>query len=181
MKVDYSNGRFIITLPSKERVQERKSILSDLMLRFTKWIDSDTAVFEPSNEEDLLKSSKSLEICANIHGADISPNALKIFEECTKKRFEIEQERAMEETQRKARETALLKLKKGCGFCDSLKWDGKRYMCEEQNKPCRQSSAEFELNWELWKESGYREFNRCTPFPVKECRYLEAIKYVQKV
>lgn len=179
MRVDVLGRKIIVTVPDKSEGYKRSEAFAALReVHFHEWIDGNTVAIslDVHSEDSTISLVKRLETGARIYGAEISEEAQEIFDKYEElRRFKAEEKARAEEEKRK-RNLAISKVRHGCYLCESLKWDGKRWICEAHEKPCEQSMDEIELLFEEWKETGYTAFKRPTPFPVAECKYLEVLK-----
>ena len=131
-------------------------------------------VFALRDDEQAAKDLRLIKYLAQVHKVEITESALAVFEEYARKLDEIEKARKEAREKEHARNIAITRLKNGCGLCVHLKWINGKGFCDYAKRFCKIDSEETERLFEEWKLT--KRYVRATPFPVKECEYLEKIK-----
>ena len=176
MRVWNEGSKLFIEVPPKGD-KDRAPFFSELSdVLFAGWQNANTVVYD-TNTFSLRATAahvKRIVWATEKRGYDISEKARSLMQEIEQKREEeLEIERIIEE-QKRARKTAISKLKNGCGWCGLLSFDGEKYVCGANGKPCVTDNEEMERLFEEWKQT--KVYTRPTPFPNKECQYLEVLK-----
>ncbi|MBQ9728212.1 MAG: hypothetical protein IJV85_01305 [Clostridia bacterium] len=176
MKIECKGSQILIEIPPKE-TSERTAILSALSgVMFAGWSGADTIIYDTTLFSLGATAShlRMIELVAKGRGYDVSAEALGLMAKIKRKYAEEQEVERMIEQQRESRKTAISRLKNGCEFCGLLTWNGVRYVCGGNDKPCATDPEEVERNFEEWKLT--RVFKRLTPFPNNDCQYLEVLR-----
>lgn len=134
-------------------------------------------VFALRDDEQAANDLRLIKYLAQVHKVEITESADALFEEYARKLDEIVKAREEEREKKHARNIAITRLKNGCGLCEHIEWIGGKGFCKYANVFCRVDSEETERLFEEWKLT--KTYRRSTPFPVKQCKYLEDIKGVK--
>ena len=181
MKITATNNKIVINISALDRFQRKRFLSGIGMVMFEHWNSENEPVYnlelfsEDTNERALNAIIYSIpyELKGNI---EIDDRARKIFAEYEQKRTKREEQRKATENAIMAKKTAIMRVQSGCGWCPSLKLDenGRWYTCQATGERCKKNATEQEWLFEKWKETG--KFERSTPFPVKDCPYLEVLR-----
>lgn len=176
MKIERDGEKLIIKLPPQGDEKRRAFLYDTYEVLYQEWYDKNTPVFDTGcfGLGATAKYCSWIEKIARRHGFEITDEANALFEEIAKRQEQAEEEKLRREMKELARKKAVSLLHVGCGWCESLKWDGNRYICEKHDMPCVTSAEEVEWLFELWKET--KSFRRPTPFPHKNCEELEVLR-----
>ena len=176
MRIWKEGTALFIEVPEKG-TNDRTAFFSELSdVLFAGWQNANTVVYDTKTFSVSATASHVQKIvCATEkRGYDISEEARLLLREIEQKREEEREVERMIKEQKRARETAIFKLKRGCEYCGLLSFDGEKYVCGANGKPCVTDSEETERLFEEWKQT--KVYTRPTPFPNKDCRYLEVLK-----
>ena len=176
MRVWNEGSKLFIEVPPKGD-KDRAPFFSELSdVLFAGWQNANTVVYD-TNTFSLRATAahvKRIVWATEKRGYDISEKARSLMREIELKYEDEREVERMIEEQKKARKTAISKLKNGCGWCGLLSFDGEKYVCGANGKPCVTDNEEIERLFEEWKQP--KVYTRPTPFPNKECQYLEVLK-----
>ena len=176
MRIWCEGSKLFIEVPPKED-KDRTPFFSELSgVMFAGWQDSNTVIYDTQafSLSATAAHVKRITWAAEARGYDVSEKARLLMREIAQKREEEREIERMIEEQKSARKTAISKLKNGCVWCGLLSFDGKKYICGANGKPCVTDSEETERLFEEWKQT--KVYTRPTPFPNKECQYMEVLK-----
>lgn len=175
MKIDRNGDKLVIYLPS-EGESRIDFFHGTFGVFYQEWIDGNTPVFDTEvfSLSATAASCKLIQSVAKRLGFEITDGANALLEKIAEKHEEWMHAERIKEAERMARERAILRLKNGCGFCLSLSWNGKAYICKKNEKPCATSAEEIERLFEEWKET--KMYVRPTPFPNSECTEIEVLR-----
>lgn len=176
MRIWSESSKLFIEVPEKG-TNDRTAFFSELSgVLFAGWKDENTVVYDTNTFRLSATAAhvKRIIWTTKSRGYDISPKAYALMRKIEQKREEEREVERMIEEQKRTRETAIFKLKNGCGRCGLLSFDGEKYVCGANGNPCVTDNEETERLFEEWKQT--KVYTRPTPFPNKECQYLEVLK-----
>ena len=176
MRIWNDGSKLFIEVPPKGD-KDRTPFFSELSgVMFAGWKDVNTVVYDTQTFSVAACEShlKRITWAAEKRGYEISKEARLLMRDIEQKREEEREIERMIEEQKRARKTAISRIKNGCGLCGLLTYNGERYICGANDKPCVTDSEEIERLFEEWKQT--KAYTRPTPFPNEECQYLEVLK-----
>ena len=178
MKVFEEKGRLIVDFIKGENGKREDAFYGLSGIPFAEWVSNTEIAYDPTSfsERTAYVHMRRIKDLAKTHNGEISDGALELIERYREKYEAEEMARLLKEDAERARTNAQIKLSRGCGWCEHLKWnaDKRRYECKENGLPCEKSAMEVEMLFEYWKET--KIFKRATPFPNKGCKYLEVLQ-----
>lgn len=176
MRIWNEGAKLFIEVPEKDK-NDRSVFFSELSgVLFAGWQDTNTVVYDTQTFSVRATAAQLRRIvwATSKRNYTVSDEARRLMQKIKRKDEEEREIGQMIEEQREARERALSKLKTGCGFCGLLSWDGDKYVCGANSKPCATDNEEVERIFEEWKQT--KVYARPTPFPNKECQYLQSLR-----
>jgi hypothetical protein len=176
MRIDVDGKKLVIHLPQKGESARQDFLHSTFGILYHEWRDSNTAVYDTEvfGLTTTAKDCRCIKYIAERLGFDITNGARALLEEIAEKHEELARANRIAEAEEMARKRAIFRVKQGCGFCPSLKWNGRDWECKKNGKRCATSAEEIERLFEEWKET--KVFIRPTPFPNSECEFFEVLK-----
>lgn len=176
MRIWNEGAKLFIEVPEKGE-NDRSVFFSELSgVLFAGWQGENTVVYDTQTFSVRATAAqlRRIAFATNKRDYTVSDEARRLMQKIKRKDEEEREIEQMIKEQREARERALSKLKTGCGFCGLLSWDGDKYVCGANGKPCATDNEEVERIFEEWKAT--KAYVRPTPFPNKECQYTEVLK-----
>ncbi len=178
MRVRSENGRLLIDFAESDKKSRGDFFYALSEIPFAEWLGDTEIAYDPTlfSERSAYLHMRKIQNAAKTYKAELTEDAAELIERYREKYEACEAARLEQEMRQTERRRAQTKLQHGCGFCESLRWDHskRRYVCKESGVACETSMLETEMLLEVWKESGV--FRRNTPFPNRECKYLEVMQ-----